>query len=296
MRVLVTGGTGLVGGRLVRRLTAEGHAVTVVSREPGRVPFRSVGWDGIDDVIGETDAVVNLAGEPIAAGRWTEARKREIRESRIDGTRVVVRAMREREPRPKVLVNASATGYYGDRGDEELDESAPAGHDRFTATLCKAWEAEALAAEPLGVRVVRLRIGVVLAPDGGAMAKLLIPFRACLGGPIAGGRQWMPWVHVDDVVGIVTAALASEEWAGPVNATAPNPVRNADFTRILGRVIQRPAVLPLPAFALRLALGEMATILLDSQRAVPAAALARGYEFRYPQLAPALETCAWPPR
>jgi len=296
MQVLVTGGTGLVGRRLVRRLTAEGHTVTVVSREPGRVPFRSIGWDGIDDVIAEIDAVVNLAGAPIAAGRWTEARKREIRASRIDGTRVVVRAMREHEPRPKVLVNASATGYYGDRGDEELDETAPAGHDRFTVTLCKAWEAEAMAAEPLGVRVVCLRTGVVLAPDGGAMAKMLLPFRAALGGPIGGGRQWMPWIHVEDVVGIIMAALGSEEWVGPVNATAPNPVRNADFTKILARVVQRPAILPLPGLALRLVVGELATILLDSQRVVPAAALARGYEFRYPHLAPALETCAWPAR
>ncbi|HEX6132111.1 MAG TPA: NAD-dependent epimerase/dehydratase family protein, partial [Actinomycetota bacterium] len=161
MRVLVTGGTGLVGSRLVRRLAAEGHGVTVVSREPGRVPFQAVGWDGLDDVIAEIDAVVNLAGEPIAAGRWTAARKREIRASRIDATRVVVRAMREREPRPRVLVNASATGYYGDRGDDELDETAPAGTDRFTASLCKAWEVEAMGAEALGVRVVRLRTGIV---------------------------------------------------------------------------------------------------------------------------------------
>lgn len=296
MQVLVTGGTGLVGSRLVRRLAADGHGVTIVSREPGRAPFRAVGWDGLDDVIGEIDAVVNLAGEPIAAGRWTEARKREIRASRIDATRVVVRAMRDREPRPKVLVNASATGYYGDRGDEELDETAPAATDRFTATLCKAWEVEALAAEALGVRVVRLRTGIVLAPGGGAMARILVPFRACLGGRLGSGRQWMPWIHVDDVVGIVAAAIAGEEWVGPVNAAAPNPVRNADFTTTLARVVQRPAVLPVPAFALRLALGELATILLDSQRTVPAAALARGYAFRYPQLAPALETCAWPAR
>jgi uncharacterized protein (TIGR01777 family) len=247
-------------------------------------------------VIGEIDAVVNLAGEPIASGRWTETRKRAIRASRIEGTRVIVRVMREHEPRPAVLVNASATGYYGDRGDEELDETAPAGTDRFTASLCKAWEAEAMAAEPLGVRVVRLRTGVVLAPEGGAMPKMLLPFRAGLGGPIGGGRQWMPWVHVDDVVGIVAAALGDEAWVGPVNVTAPNPVRNAEFTKTLGRVVERPAVLPVPALALRLVLGEMATILLDSQRAVPAAALARGYEFRYPRLAPALETCAGPER
>lgn len=296
MHVLVTGGTGLVGTRLVRRLTADGHGVTVVSREPGRVPFRAVAWDGIDGVIGEVDAVVNLAGEPIAAGRWSERRKQVLRASRIEATRAIVRAIRDHEPRPKVLVNASATGYYGDRGDQELDESAPAGTDRFTASLCKAWEAEAVAAEALGVRVVRLRTGVVLAPEGGAMARMLRPFRACLGGPLGNGTQFMPWIHVDDVVGIVVAALENEAWSGPVNATAPEPVRNGEFTRILGRVVQRPAVLPVPAFALRLALGEMATILLDSQRAVPAAALAHGYEFRYPQLAPALETCAWPAR
>jgi uncharacterized protein (TIGR01777 family) len=296
MHVLVTGGTGLIGNRLVRRLTAMSHTVTVVSREPGRAPFRAVAWDGVDDVIAEVDAVVNLAGESIAGGRWTAARKREIRASRIDATRVVVRAMREHEPRPKVLVNASATGYYGDRGDDELDETAPAATGSFTASLCKAWEVEAMAAEPLGVRVVRLRTGVVLAPEGGAMPRLLPVFRACLGGRLGSGRQWMPWIHVDDVVGIITAALGSDAWVGPVNVTAPNPVRNAEFTRIVARVVQRPAVLPVPAVALRLVLGEMATILLDSQRAMPAAALAHGHEFQYPQLAPAVETCAWPAR
>jgi len=296
MRVLVTGGTGLIGARLVRRLTAEGHMVTVVSREPGRVPFRAVSWDEIDDVIGEIDGIVNFAGEPIADGRWTAARKAAFRSSRIEGTRAIVRAIAGAERRPSVLVNASATGYYGDRGDEELDETSGPGMDRFTVSLCVAWEAEASKAEALGLRVVRLRTGVVLAPDGGAMGKMLIPFRACLGGTLGSGRQWMPWIHVDDVVGMTIAALGSDEWQGAVNATAPNPERNADFTRILARVVQRPAVLPVPAFALRLALGEMATILLDSQRVLPSVAMSRGYEFRYPQLAPALETCAWPAR
>ncbi|HWP67386.1 MAG TPA: TIGR01777 family oxidoreductase [Candidatus Limnocylindria bacterium] len=287
MHVLVTGATGLIGRALLRALAAAGHRITLVSRTPGRAPMRAVGWDGLSDVLGDVDAVVNLAGEPITAGRWTEARKQAIRASRVDATRAIVEAMRHASRRPSVLVNASATGYYGPCGDETVDESHPAGSD-FLASVCKAWEAEAIAAEALGVRVVRLRTGIVLAPEGGALGRMLIPFRACLGGPMGSGKQWMPWIHLDDECGLIVAALAGEGWQGAVNATAPEPVRNRDFARALGDALYRPAILPIPAFVLRLAFGEMADILLSGQRAVPAAAQAQGYDFKHPTLPEAL--------
>jgi uncharacterized protein (TIGR01777 family) len=261
--------------------------VTVVSREPGRVPARSVGWGELDGIMSETDAVVNLAGASIADGRWSDARKRAIRESRVESTRALVAAMRTASPRPRVLVNASASGFYGDTGDDEVDEGMPAGSG-FLADVCRAWEAEAVKAEPLEVRVVRARLGVILGPDGGALARMLLPFRAFIGGPLGSGRQWMSWIQRDDVVQLVRTAVENEALTGPVNVTAPSPVRNADFARVLGHVLDRPAVLPTPAFALRLALGEMATMLLTGQRVLPAAALAAGYEFRYPELDGAL--------
>jgi uncharacterized protein (TIGR01777 family) len=287
MQVMVTGATGLIGRPLVRALAAAGHSVLVVSRSPGRVPARAIGWDAVPQAIDEVDAVVNLAGEPVAEGRWTEARKQEIRASRIDGTRAIVRAIREAKKRPGVLVSASATGYYGPRGDEPIDETVGPGND-FLSGVCKAWEAEAQAAEALDVRVARLRIGIALAPDGGALGTMLLPFRAGIGGPVGSGKQWMPWIHVDDVCGLVVAAVAGADWRGAVNATAPNPVRNGDFARTLGRALSRPAVLPLPGLVLRLAFGEMANILLTGQRAVPAAAQQLGYAFKHPELAGAL--------
>jgi uncharacterized protein (TIGR01777 family) len=290
MRVLVTGGTGLVGKKVCDALRAAGHGVTVVSREPGRVPGPSVGWDGVRGAVAESDAIVNLAGESVADGRWTEARKAEIRGSRIEATRALVRAVELATTRPKVLINASAIGYYGAHRDERLDETAGPGDD-FLARVCRDWEAEAQKAEPLGLRVVRVRIGVVLAPNGGALASMLIPFRACLGGPIAGGGQWMSWVHRDDVVGLVVEALGNEAYTGAVNATAPNPVTNRDFAQALGRALGRPAVLPTPGFALRLALGEMASMLVNGQRVLPAVAERNGYAWRQPELAAALAAC-----
>jgi uncharacterized protein len=290
MRVLVTGGTGLVGKPLCDALRGAGHAVTVVSREPGRVPERSVGWDGIREAVADSDAIVNLAGASIAAGRWTPARKADIRASRIEATRALVRAVETAATRPTVLINASAVGWYGPRGDERLDETAWPGDD-FLARVCRDWEAEAERAEPLGLRVVRLRIGVVLAPNGGALASMLIPFRACLGGPIGGGAQWMSWVHRDDVVGLIREALGNDAYAGAVNATAPNPVTNRDFARALGRALERPAVVPVPGFALRLALGEMAAMVLNGQRVLPAVAERNGYAWRQPELAAALAAC-----
>ena len=293
MRVLVTGGTGLVGRPACDALRAAGHAVTIVSREPGRVPARAIGWDGLRTAIPETDAIVNLAGESIASGRWTAARKAAIRSSRVEATRALVDAAAAASPRPKVLVNASGVGYYGAHGDEPLDETAAAGPD-FLARVCVEWEAEARRAEALGVRVVVVRLGVVLAPDGGALSAMLLPFRAGLGGPIGGGRQWISWVHRDDVVGLLREAVGNTEYAGPVNATSPNPVTNRDFARALGRALHRPTVLPVPGIGLRLLMGEMATMLLTGQRVLPKVAERLGYAWQQPELPEALERCVGP--
>lgn len=293
MRVLVTGGTGLVGRPACDALRAAGHDVTVVSREPGRVPARAIGWDALRAAMPETDAIVNLAGESLAGGRWTAARKAEIRRSRIEGTRALVQAIAAAEARPAVLVTASAVGYYGDRGDAPLDEAAAPGGG-FLARLCVEWEAEARRAEELGLRVARLRFGMVLAPDGGAVAAMLLPFRAGLGGPLGGGKQWVSWVHRDDVVSLIVEALASDAYAGAVNVTAPNPVTNRDFVRALGRAVHRPAFLPAPGFALRLLLGETADMLLTGQRVLPAVAQRAGHAWRQPELPAALETCVGP--
>jgi uncharacterized protein (TIGR01777 family) len=287
MRVLLAGGTGFIGDPVARALRAAGHDVTIVSRHPGYVPAKAIAWDGVRGAMRETDAVVNLAGESLAEGRWTDARKRAIVDSRLESTRAIVEAMAAGAARPSVLVNASAVGFYGPRRDEELDETAPAG-EGFLAGVCRRWEAEAFRARDLDVRVVALRLGVVLGPGGGALAKMTIPFRAALGGPLGNGRQWMSWIHRADVVGLVLAALGSDAYAGPVNATAPAPVRNRDFTVALAKTVHRPAFFRVPGIALRLVLGEMADMLLTGQRVVPAAARTAGYEFRYPEIYGAL--------
>ena len=214
-------------------------------------------------------------------------RKAAILASRVDATRVIVEAIRRSAKRPRVLVNASGVGFYGPHGDEVLDETAPVGDD-FLADVCRHWEAEAFRARDLEVRTVVLRIGVVLGPGGGALGKMLIPFRACLGGRIGNGKQWMSWIHRNDVVGLVLAAIGKDAYAGPVNATAPSPVRNREFTAALARAVHRPALLPVPGIAMRLALGEMASMLLTGQRAIPAAATAAGYAFEHAELDGAL--------
>ena len=295
MRVSVTGATGLIGRRLVAALVARGDVVTVLSRSPGASPFdaavRVVGWDPLGgpapvESLSGADAVVHLAGEPVAQ-RWNARSKEAIRRSREDGTRNLVAGIAAADPRPAVLVSSSAVGYYGACGDELVDEKHLAGTD-FLAGVCVAWEREALAARELGVRVVCVRTGVVLDGTGGALKQMLRPFRAGVGGPVAGGRQYMPWIHSGDVVGIYLRALDDAAWSGPVNATAPEPVTNKEFSRALGRALHRPAVAPLPALALRALYGEMAAIVTTGQRAVPAAALAGGYVFAHPGLAAAL--------
>jgi uncharacterized protein (TIGR01777 family) len=287
VRVVLTGGTGFIGAPLREALSAAGHEVVVVSRDSANRGAGAVGWDAVGAAVAGAGAVVNLAGEPIAARRWSAAQKRRILESRVQATRALVDAMGAAPARPAVFVSGSAVGYYGPHGDEPLDESAPAGAG-FLAEVCAAWEAEALRAEALGVRTVRLRIGVVLAREGGALARMLPPFRAFVGGPLGGGRQWMSWIHRDDVIGLVLEALARETWQGAVNATAPQPVTNAEFSRALGDVLARPAALRAPAVALRLALGEMADMLLTGQRVLPAAATGHGFRWRYPDARAAL--------
>jgi uncharacterized protein (TIGR01777 family) len=292
MRATVSGATGLIGRALCARLPAP----LVLARDPVRarelVPGAEAhGWDAgapvPDAALRGARAVFHLAGEPIAAGRLGEEHRRRVLESRVAGTRRVVEAIARAAPRPEVLVAASAVGFYGSRADEVLTEASPRG-DGFLAELCDAWEREARTAEALGVRVVNLRIGVVLARGGGALAKMVPPFRLGLGGRLADGRQWMPWVHVDDVVGLALHAASTPALRGPVNATAPAPVTNAEFTRALAAALRRPALLPVPRAALRVAFGDLAEVLLASQRAVPRAALDSGYAFAHAALGPAL--------
>jgi uncharacterized protein (TIGR01777 family) len=287
MNVAVTGAGGLIGSRLVAALRERGDEVTIISRDASR----GARWDppaqaAPVDALAGRDAVVHLAGEPVAQ-RWNTRSKRAIRDSRVVGTANLVAGLRAASPRPQALVCASGVGYYGDRGDEILDESASAGED-FLAEVCVAWEAAAGAASELGVRVCSLRTGVVLERSGGALAKMLPPFRAGVGGPVAGGRQWMPWIHIDDMVGFYLAALDDERRAGALNACAPTPATNAEFSKTLGRVLRRPAIAPVPALALRVLYGEMAAVVVGGQRAVPARAMQLGHEFRHTELEPAL--------
>jgi uncharacterized protein (TIGR01777 family) len=234
------------------------------------------------------DAVIHLAGEPVSQ-RWTPEVKRRIRDSRVLGTARLIEGIRASEKKPRVLVSASAVGYYGDRGDEELTEESGAGKT-FLAAISKEWEEAALKARELGLRVVLVRIGIVLGAGGGALEKMLPPFRAGVGGRLGSGEQWMPWIHLDDMVNLFQRALEDEAMSGAVNGTAPNPVRNAEFTATLGRALRRPALLPVPRLAVRLLYGEMSEILFHSQRVIPRAALKAGFEFRHPELFAALKS------
>lgn len=287
MHVVVAGGTGFIGRALVDALLREGRRVTVLTRRseeearrvlPGGAAV--VGWQGNEDTAplpADADAVVNLAGAGIAR-RWTRAAKRLILDSRVRTTEAVVRAL-QRAGGPRVLVNASAVGYYGPRGDERVTEREGPGDD-FLARVCRAWEAAAVEAERAGVRVVRLRTGFVVG-RGGGLRLMALPFRLFVGGPLGSGRQWMPWIHIEDVVGMIRFALDRDDVSGPLNVSAPEPVRNRDFARALGRVLGRPSVFPAPALALRLVMGEAADMILTGQRSVPEAALAAGYRFRF---------------
>ncbi len=295
MRIVVSGATGLIGTQLVAALKARGDDVTVLSRNPERTAaalgVETVAWQPLNgppptEALAGSDAVIHLAGEPVAQ-RWSAAAKQAILDSRETGTRHLVDAIAASDPKPAALLSSSAVGYYGKHGDDVVTEQTAAGNN-FLAGVCVAWEREALRAEALGLRVVIVRTGVVLDASGGALKRMLPPFKAGVGGPVAGGRQYMPWIHCDDIVGLYLTALDDPSWSGPINGTAPEPVTNAVFSKALGRALGRPAVLPVPGFAIRTIYGEMAEIVIEGQRAVPAAAERFGYSFKQPELDEAL--------
>jgi uncharacterized protein (TIGR01777 family) len=292
MNVTVTGASGFVGASLVQKLVAEGHAVHMLGRKrnaslPSSVSFSD--WNATEEPpagsLAAADAVIHLAGEPVGR-RWTPEVKARIRKSRIDGTRHLVNGLSTASPRPKVLICASAIGFYGSRGDEILTEASEPGDD-FLARVVIDWEQTAELAEALGIRAVRLRTGMVLG-HGGALAKILPPFRMGVGGRLGSGRQWMSWIHIDDEINLIEYAIRNDAVRGAVNAVSPSPVTNAEFTRELAAAVHRPAILPVPKLALRLLLGEMADVVLASQRVIPQAAQSAGFRFMYPKLGPAL--------
>ncbi|ABE57830.1 MULTISPECIES: TIGR01777 family oxidoreductase [Chromohalobacter] len=293
MRILITGGSGFVGRPLCRRLHDAGHELLVVSRSPSRAKaLLPDGTEVRDSVLAFVDrapeAIINLAGEPIADKRWSAAQKRRLIDSRLTVTRDLVTLCERLDTPPRVMISGSAMGYYGDQGDRDVTEQTPP-QEEFAHRLCAEWESAALAAEPLGVRVVLLRTGLVLDAGGGTLAKLLLPFRLGLGGRLGSGRQYMPWIHREDWVSIALFLLERDDLAGPFNASAPHPVTNADFTRALARHLHRPAVMAVPAGVLRLALGEMSRLLLTGARMRPARLEAAGFGFQYPTLDSALK-------
>jgi uncharacterized protein (TIGR01777 family) len=298
VKVTVTGATGTLGRQVVAELLERGDEVTVLSRDPDRARealsenVRALAWSDPKSeaapaqALEGQDAVVHLLGEPVAQ-RWSDDAKREIRDSRVLSTRNLVAALRDVTARPGVLVSQSASGWYGPRGDEKVDESEPAADD-FLARVCVEWEAEAREAEELGLRVALTRTGVVLSEDGGALEKMLPPFKLGVGGPVAGGDQYIPWIHTDDVAGSLLFCLDTDAASGPVNVSAPEPVTNKDFSKALGRVLHRPAVAPVPALAIKALYGEMSIIVTTGVRAVPARLQELGYDFRRPDLEAAL--------
>ncbi len=298
MRILITGGTGLIGRALAARLAGAGHEAIVLSRDPRSATdlppgVRAERWDGKTGagwsrLIHADTTIIHLAGAGVADERWTAARKREIRDSRIVSGEAVLAAIREAPERPRALLQSSAVGYYGPRGDERIDEDAPPG-DTFLARICVEWEESTREAEALGIRRALLRTGLVLSLEGGALAKMLLPAKFGANGPLGSGRQGFPWIHLEDEIEAIHFLVERDDASGPFNLTAPNPVSQADFARALGRVLHRPSFLPAPAFALQLALGEMAEMLLSGHFVVPDRLLALGYRFRFPDLEGALE-------
>ncbi|TKB94077.1 MAG: TIGR01777 family protein [Nitrospira sp.] len=297
MQIVVTGGTGFIGRPLCTSLCQEGHRVTLLTRRietqwPCASIVTAVEWNGREGGAWEhcldgTDVIINLAGAPIADGRWTDARKELLIESRVLSTRVLIEALSRCPSRPRALINASGIGYYGASDDRLLDEGAARGQG-FLSYLSFLWEAEALRAAELGVRVVMLRTGMVLEQDGGALPKMLLPFRFFAGGPIMPGTQWVSWIHRRDHIGLIHWMLANPNVSGPVNAVAPEAVTMNQFCDAIGRVLHRPSWLPVPGFALQAALGELGTLMTTGQRVTPAKALSHGYVFQYPKLEPAL--------
>ena len=292
MNILLTGGTGLIGRALCRRLLTEGHQLTVWSRRPAEVPSlcgaQVKGVAELEQLDGQAfDAVVNLAGAPIADKPWTAKRKAELWASRVSLTEQLVQWIGRQSEKPAVLVSGSAVGWYGDGGSAEITKQSPP-RSEYTHTLCDAWEAAAKRANSYGVRLCIMRTGLVLATKDGFLDRLKLPFKLGLGGPIGGGEHYMPWVHLDDVVSLIVWMLQIPDCRGPYNATAPHPATNREFVRALGKALHRPAFIPLPGFVLKLALGEMSRLLLTGQRALPAKAEAEGFSFKYPHLDKAL--------
>jgi uncharacterized protein (TIGR01777 family) len=298
MRVLITGGSGLIGSALARELGAAGPDVVVLSRDPSRVKnlppnVRAVRWDGVsadgwaDWAEGPDTAIVHLAGEGIADGRWSEERKRRIVDSRVRSSGAVAAAIRQAKVKPRVLLQGSAVGYYGPCGDEVVSEDHAPGSG-FLSKVCVEWEKSTVEVESLGVRRAVLRTGIVLAKSGGALPKMALPFRLFAGGPLGSGRQWVPWIHLNDEVGAIRFLLDNDAARGSFNLSAPEPVQNREIGRALGEILHRPSLLPTPGFALHLALGEMAAMVLEGQRAVPGALQKLGYNFRFPDLRRAL--------
>ena len=297
MRTIITGGSGLIGRALAAELAAAEHEVIILSRTPGRVGslpmgVRAVGWDGRtaegwQDLADGATAIVNLAGESIAAGRWTAARKQRIADSRLQAGAAVVQAVAGATTRPQAVIQGSAVGYYGPRGDETITEDSSAGDD-FLAQVCVPWENSTKEVEPLGVRRAIIRTGIVLSRDGGALPQMTLPFRLFAGGPLGSGRQGFPWIHHADEVSAIRWLIEREDASGPFNLAAPETLTNAEFGRVLGRVMRRPSFMPTPGFALRLVLGELSTLLLDGQRQVPQRLLDLGFTFRFPTAEAAL--------
>ena len=299
MNIVIAGGTGFIGRALCAALMNGDHTVSVLTRHTGQVLHRpdvhinSVEWNARDigpweQALEGADAVINLAGAPIAEARWTDSRKRLITDSRILTTRLLVRAMSRRSSGPATFISASGIGYYGASDDRLMHEGSAHGTG-FLADLCLAWEAEAMSAAEFGTRVVILRTGMVLDTDGGALAKMVLPFRLFAGGPILPGTQWVSWIHRHDHIGLIEWALANTDLSGPLNVVAPEPVTMKTFCEVLGRVIHRPSWLPVPRFALDVLLGELGTLMTTGQRVTPAKAMTGGYRFRYPTLEPALQ-------
>lgn len=296
MKILITGASGLIGTALRQSFEEQGHEILLATRkaatDEGHIQWNiDTGFDDADrSRLEGFDAFIHLAGENISGGlRWTDEKKKAIRDSRVFGTRTIIEAFARIERKPKVFISGSAIGFYGDRGDEVMTEASQAG-DTFLAGVCKEWEAESRRAEDMGVRTVLLRTGIVLSKDGGALAAMLTPFKLGVGGVVGSGKQWMSWISLDDVVGIVNFALENEILRGAVNVTSPDPVTNEEFTRSLGSVLYRPTIIPLPEFAVNLVFGEMGdALLLDSTRVVPKRLLDAGYKFRYSSLKSALE-------
>ena len=297
MRVLITGGSGLIGRALSANLARDGNEVIILSRQPERIIGLPAGvsakwWDGHtsegwSSLVDGTDAIINLAGENISSGRWTDERKSRILESRLNTGRATVQAVEAAPRKPRVVIQASGVGYYGTGGDEEITEETPPGRD-FLAQLAADWESSTVSLKSLGVRRAVIRTGVVLSTEGGALPRMLLPFRFFAGGRLGSGSQWFPWIHIADEVGAIRFLIENDTASGPFNLTAPVPVNNAEFSRLLGQQLRRPALMSTPAFALRLLFGEMATVLLDGQRAIPRRLIQLGFTFRFPKAGPAL--------